>query len=278
MNNQNQRFPRVNSSGSIGTMIPTPGMTQSANSALIGTSSVDSSMAAGSTIASSAGSFLPMANVSSSGTFAFLLVLLMVLLFSRLFKDLFHSVLILAGCLTNGYQQPTSNFLVSSGGNNLVPSMSGQRMTSQMIPTPGFNASGGANLNSNTNTQSSLNLDSTNSIAALPSVDSMNVSQPLQQKQHVAAQNSRILHTVGSHVGGGIRSGFQNRSYGQSTGPLNGGGLGMIGNNLHLVNGSAPEGYISATTYGNSPKSLPQHFDQQHQPLMQGAPTFNKCP
>ncbi|KAL3347423.1 hypothetical protein AABB24_021208 [Solanum stoloniferum] len=240
MNNQNQRFPRVNSSGSIGTMIPTPGMTQSANSALIGTSSVDSSMAAGSTIASSTGSFLPMANVSSSG------------------------------CLTNGYQQPTSNFLVSSGGNNLVPSMSGQRMTSQMIPTPGFNASCGANLNSNTSAQSSLSLDSTSSIAALPSVDSTNVSQPLQQKQHVAAQNSRILHTVGSHMGGGIRSGFQNRSYGQSTGPLNGGGLGMIGNNLHMMNGSASEGYISATTYGNSPKSLPQHFDQQHQPLMQG--------
>lgn len=150
-------------------------------------------------------------------------------------------------------------------------------MTSQMIPTPGFNASCGANLNSNTSAQSSMSLDSTSSIAALPSVDSTIVSQPLQQKQHVAAQNSRILHTVGSHVGGGIRSGFQNRSYGQSTGPLNGGGLGMIGNNLHLVNGSASEGYISATTYGNSPKSLPQHFDQQHQPLMQGTPTFNKC-
>ncbi|KAJ8574268.1 hypothetical protein K7X08_026073 [Anisodus acutangulus] len=242
MNNQNQRFSRVNSSGSIGTMIPTPGMAQSANSALIGTSSVDSSMAAGSTIASStvnAGSFLPMTNVSSSV------------------------------CLTNGYQQPTSNFLVSSGGNNLVPSMSGQGMTSQMIPTPGFNSSGGANLNSNTSAQSSMNLDSPSSIAAFSSVDSTSVSQPLQQKQHVAAQNSRILHTVGSHVGGGIRSGFQNRSYGQSTGPMNGGGLGMIGNNLHLVNGSASDGYIPATTYGNSPKSLPQNFDQQHQPLMQ---------
>ncbi|XP_047250218.1 histone acetyltransferase HAC1 isoform X2 [Capsicum annuum] len=244
MNNQNQRFSRVNSSGAIGTMIPTPGMAQSANAALIGTSSVDSPMAAGSTIASStvnAGSFLPMANVSSTG------------------------------CLTNGYQQPTSNFLVSSGGNNLVPSMTGQRMTSQMIPTPGFNASGGANLTSNTSAQSSMSLDSPSSIAAFSSVDSTIVPQPLQQKQHVAAQNSRILHTVGSHVGGGIRSGFQNKSYGQSTGPLNGGGLGMMGNNLHLVNGSAaPEGYISATTYGNSPKSLPQHFDQQHQPLMQG--------
>ncbi|XP_060196360.1 histone acetyltransferase HAC1-like isoform X2 [Lycium barbarum] len=239
MNNQNQRFSRVSSSGSVGTMIPTPGMAQSANSALIGTSSVDSSMAAGSTIASSTvntGSFLPMANVSSS--------------------------------VTNGYQ-PTSNFMVSSGGNNLVPSMSGQRMTSQMIPTPGFNSSGGANLNNNSSAQSSMSLDSPSNIAAFSSVDSTIVSQPLQQKQHVAAQNSRILHTVGSHVGGGIRSGFQNRSYGQSTGPMNGGGLGMIGNNLHLVNGSASDGYIPATTYGNSPKSLPQHFDQQHQPLMQ---------
>ncbi|CAN4113860.1 unnamed protein product [Withania somnifera] len=242
MNNHNQRFSRVNFSGSVGTRIPTPGMAQNANAALIGTSSVDSPMAAGSTIASSTintGSFLPMANMSSSG------------------------------CLTNGYQLPTSNFLVSSGGNNLVPSMSGQRMTNQMIPTPGFNASCGANLNSNTSAQSSMSLDSPNSIAAFSSVDSTIVSQPLQQKQHVAAQNSRILHTVGSHVGGGIRSGFQNRSYEQSTGPLDGGGLGMIENNSHLVNGSASEGYKPATAYGNSPKSLPQHFDQ-HQSLMQG--------
>ncbi|XP_070044184.1 histone acetyltransferase HAC1 isoform X2 [Nicotiana tomentosiformis] len=237
MNNHNQRVSRVNSSGPIGTMIPTPGMAQGVNSALIGTSSFDSSMASGSTIASStvnSGSFLPMANVSSSG------------------------------CLTNGYQQPTSNFLVNSGGNNLAPSMSGQRMTSQMIPTPGFNTNCGANLNGNTSAQSSMSLESPSSIAAFSSVDSTIVSQPLQQNQ-----NSRILHTVGSHVGGGIRSGLQNRSYGQ-TGSLNG-GLGMIGNNLHLLNGSgASESYIPATTYGNSPKSLPQHFDQQHQPLMQG--------
>ncbi|MCD7467181.1 hypothetical protein HAX54_004458 [Datura stramonium] len=106
--------------------------------------------------------------------------------------------------------------------------MSGQRMTSQMIPTPGFNASAGANLNSK--------------------------------------HQCTVFHEFGlaqHHVGGGIRSGFHNRSYGQSTGPLNGGALGMIGNNMHLVNGSASESYIPAAT---------QHFDQQHQPLMQQPP------
>ncbi|CAN4080961.1 unnamed protein product [Withania somnifera] len=240
-NNRSQQFSHINSSASIGTMIPTPGMPRSLNSSLIGKSSVDSSVTAGSTITSSAvnsGSVLRPTNFPSGSPMA------------------------------NGYQQSTSNFSINSGGNNLVPSMGGQRIASQMIPTPGFSNSD--NSNNNSSAQSYINLESSNGGAAFAGVDSTTVSQTLQQKQHISGQNSRILHTLGSHMGGGIRSGLQNRSYGQSTVPLNE-GLGMIGNNLQHLNGpGASEGYTSATMYGNSLKSLPLHFDQHQGPAMQG--------
>ncbi|KAH0694953.1 hypothetical protein KY285_022050 [Solanum tuberosum] len=240
-NNHSQQFSHINSSASIGTMIPTPGMPRSLNASLIGTSSVDSSVTAGSTITSSAvnsGNFVRTTNFPSGSP------------------------------LANGYQQSTSNFSINSGGNNLVPSMGGQRITSQMIPTPGFSNSDKSN--NNTSAQSHINLESSNGGAAFSGVDSTTVSQTLQQKQNVSGQNSRILHTLGSHMGGGIRSGLQNRSYVQSTAPLNE-GLGMIGNNLQHLNGPATsEGYTSATMHGDSPKSLPQHFDEHQRPEMQG--------
>ncbi|XP_049389853.1 histone acetyltransferase HAC1-like isoform X2 [Solanum stenotomum] len=243
-NNHSQQFSHINSSASIGTMIPTPGMPRSLNVSLIGTSSVDSSVTAGSTITSSAvnsGNFVRTTNFPSGS---------------------------MHGPLANGYQQSTSNFSINSGGNNLVPSMGGQRITSQMIPTPGFSNSDKSN--NNTSAQSHINLESSNGGAAFSGVDSTTVSQTLQQKQNVSGQNSRILHTLGSHMGGGIRSGLQNRSYVQSTAPLNE-GLGMIGNNLQHLNGPATsEGYTSATMHGDSPKSLPQHFDEHQRPEMQG--------
>ncbi|CAN4090415.1 unnamed protein product [Withania somnifera] len=240
MNNHSQQFSHTNSSASIGTMIPTPGMPRSLNSTLIRTSSVDSSVTAGSTITSSAvnsGSFLRPTNFPSGSP------------------------------LANGYQQSTSNFSINSGGDNLVPSMGGQRITSQMIPTPGFSNSD--NSNNNTSAQSYINLESSNGGGAFAGVDSTTVSQTLQQKQHISGQNSRILHTLGSHMGGGIRSGLQNRSYGQSTAPLSE-GLRMTGNNLLHLNGpGASEAYTSAPMHGNS-LQLPQHFDQHQRPAMQG--------
>lgn len=44
MSNHNQQFSHTNSSPSIGTMIPTPGLQQSGNSNITGTQSVDSSL------------------------------------------------------------------------------------------------------------------------------------------------------------------------------------------------------------------------------------------
>lgn len=169
------------------------------------------------------------------------------------------------GPLSNGHPQP-SNFSVGSSGNNMTSSMGGQRMTSQMIPTPGFS--------SNINNQSYMNsLDSSNNTSgAFSNVESMMVSQPNQQKQNIGG-NSRILHNLGSQMGSGIRSGMQQKSYGYPNGALNG-GLGMIGSNLNMqmVNGSGTsEGYLTGAAYDNSPKPLQQLIDPQHQrQLMQG--------
>ncbi|KAK1355332.1 Histone acetyltransferase [Heracleum sosnowskyi] len=123
-----------------------------------------------------------------------------------------------ASSFSNGYQQPTSVFPTTSGSNNMVSSMGGgERILSQMMPTPGF-------VNTN-NTESYRSLESSNG-GVVPTVESMMVSQPLQQKQHISGQNRRMLHNVGSHIGGGIRNGTFS------------GGLGMMTNYSQSVNGA----------------------------------------
>ncbi|KAH0849610.1 hypothetical protein HID58_096280 [Brassica napus] len=58
--------------------------------------------------------------------------------------------------MSNGYQHSSSNFGLGSGGN--IASMSSQRNTGQMMPTPGF-----VNNSINSNTQSYLNVEASNS-------------------------------------------------------------------------------------------------------------------
>ncbi|KAL2547782.1 Histone acetyltransferase HAC12 [Forsythia ovata] len=172
------------------------------------------------------------------------------------------------GALPSGYQQPSSGFSISSGGNSMLTSMGVQRMTSQMIPTPGF-SNPSNDINNNANNQSFMNPESSN-VGAFPAVESTIVSQPVQQKQHVGGQNSRMLHNIGGHMGGGIRSTLQQTSYGLSNGSLNG-GLGMIANNIPPMNGpGTSEGYLTGTMHGNSPKPSHPHFDQHQRPVMQG--------
>ncbi|GFP96135.1 histone acetyltransferase hac1 [Phtheirospermum japonicum] len=257
-NHSQQQFSHVNSSPSIGTMIPTPGLQQAGNSSVAGTQSVDSSVAANNssnTIVSSSanhGNFMPTGSGSSGnmhgGSFGP--------------SD---------GAFTSGYQQSPA-FSVNSGGNNMVTSMGVQRMSSQMIPTPGFNNSNNNEVNNNTNNQSFMNMESSINTGTYTSVESSIMSQPIQQKQRIGGQNSRILHNIGGHMSGGIRSTLQQKSYGLSNGPLNG-GLGMMGNNMSLnqMNGSGTtEGYLSGTIYGNSTKPMHQHFDQHQRPITQG--------
>ncbi|KAK6915248.1 Zinc finger, PHD-finger [Dillenia turbinata] len=243
--NQNQQYPPLaNSSSSIATMVPTPGMTHGGNSNLMGSSSVDTSMIPSSMVSTavSSGSMLPTANGPS------------VSIHSGSFNT--------DGSLSNGYQQSATNFSINSGGNNMMPSMGVQRMTSQMIPTPGLNTS---------NNQSYMNLDSSNNGGGFSTIDSTMVSQSQQPKQPVGGQNSRILHNLGSQMGSGIRPNLQQRSYGFVNGSLNG-GLGMSGSNSQVVGGpGTSEGSLTATPYGSSHKPLQQHFDQQHsQHLIQG--------
>ncbi|KAH9702050.1 Histone acetyltransferase HAC1 [Citrus sinensis] len=146
-----------------------------------------------------------------------------------------------------------------------MPSMGVQRIASQMIPTPGFNNN--SNQTNSSSNQSYMNLESNNG-GGFSTVESAMVSLPQQQKQHVGGQNSRILHNLGSHMGSGMRSGLQHKSYGFSNGALNG-GLGMIGNNLLINEPGTSEGYLTGTQYANSPKPLQHHFDHQR-PMVQG--------
>ena len=79
----------------------------------------------------------------------------------------------LAGNLSNGYQQSPANFSISSGGN--MSSMGVQRMESQMIPTPGFS----------NNNQSYMNV---NSPKPLP--------QQFDQHQRQLMQGNLPLHFI----------------------------------------------------------------------------------
>ncbi|XVF23249.1 hypothetical protein REPUB_Repub13aG0020200 [Reevesia pubescens] len=245
-NVHNQRHPQLVNSASapVGTMIPTPGMSHSGNPSIMVTSSVDTSMgAANANIAPTnvnTGTLLPTGGMNSGS-------------FGRS-----------EGNISNGYQQSPANFPIASGG---MSSVGVQRMASQMIPTPGFNSN---NNNSNINSQSYMNNQSSNNIGGLSTVESTMVSQPQQQKQHVGGQNSRILHNLGGQMGSGIRSSLQQKTFGFPNGSLNG-ALGMMGNNMQIVNEPGTSGgYQTTTPFANSPKPLQQHFDQHQRPLMQG--------
>ncbi|KAF5451942.1 hypothetical protein F2P56_026995 [Juglans regia] len=259
LSNQNQQYPQlVNSSSTIGTMIPTPGMSHSANSTMAVASSVDTSMISSSGCNSIMPTTVNTGSLLPTGT-------------GGMRASSFNRA---DGPLPNGYQQSPASFSLSSSG-NMLP-LGAQTITSQMIPTPGFSNSNSNsnncnnNNNNNNNNLSYMNLEASNG-GGFSTVESTTVSQPLQQKQHLVGQNSRILHNLGSQIGsGGIRPSLQKKAFGFPNGALNG-GLGLTGNNSQLMNErGTSESYLTATPYANSPKPLQQHFDQHQRPLMQG--------
>ncbi|XP_050382412.1 histone acetyltransferase HAC1-like isoform X1 [Argentina anserina] len=240
--NQSQQYPQlVNNASPVGTMIPTPGMSHSGNSNMMVTSSMDASMinTGGTTSISSTpvstGNMLPGGGLHGS--------------FSR--AD---------GSMSNGYRQSPVNFSIGSGGN--LSSMGAQRIASQMIPTPGFN---------NNSNQSYMNLESSNNSGGFSTVDSKMATQPQLQKQHLGGQNSRMLHNLGSQGASVMRSGLPQKSYGVSNGAING-GMGMIANNLPIVNETGiSDSYLNTSSaYANSSKPLQQHFDPHQWPVTQG--------
>ncbi|KAL4310124.1 hypothetical protein GQ457_01G047950 [Hibiscus cannabinus] len=227
-NLHNQRHPQLVNSASapVGTMIPTPGISHGGNPSSLVSSSLDKSTSA--TNASIAPTNINSGLLPTSG------------MLSASFAGS-------EGNISNGHQQSPANFPLASGG---MSSIGVQRMTSQMIPTPGFNS-----INNN-----SSNNHSSNNVG-LSTVESTMVSQPQQQKPH-GGQNSRILHTLGSQMGSGIRSGLQQKAFGLPNGSLNG-TLGMMNNNMHIV--SEPGACVGYQTTA----PLQQNFDQHQLHMMQ---------
>ncbi|XP_050900427.1 histone acetyltransferase HAC1 [Lathyrus oleraceus] len=239
MNNNSQQYPQFISSSPIGTMIPTPGLSHGPNSSMVAASSIDASM-----ISSSGGNSMVSTSFNSVN---------MLPAGGMLGNSINRS-----DGLSNGYQQSSTNFSVGSGGN--MSSMGVPRISSQMIPTPGFT------VNSN---HSHMNVDSSSNGNIFSSAESTMVSQSqlLQQKQHVGDQ-SHVLSNLGSQMSSGMRSGLLQKQFTNSNGAINS-GLGLIGNNVQLANEpGTSDGY--APTYANSPKHIHQHFDQNQKPVVQG--------
>ncbi|KAI9198894.1 hypothetical protein LWI28_023999 [Acer negundo] len=112
-------------------MIPTPDMTHSGNSPMMVASSIDSSM-----IAASGGNTIPPVTVTTGS----------LLSTGGIQSGSFNRS---DGTLSDGYQQSAANFSIGSSGN--MSSMGAQRVTSQTIPTPGFNNNNSSNSSSNSN-------------------------------------------------------------------------------------------------------------------------------
>ncbi|TKY47964.1 Histone acetyltransferase HAC1 [Spatholobus suberectus] len=240
MNNHNQQHPQLVTSSPIGTMIPTPGMSHVTNSTLITASSVDASMIAASGCNSIASSSVNSVSMLPAG-------------------GMLGSSLNRSDGLSNGYQQSSTNLSIGSGGN--MSSVGVQRVTSQMIPTPGFSV---CNNHSYTNTGPSTNSSSFSGVdSTLLSQSQSQRHQKLQDSDH----NNHALQNLGSQMDGGMRSGLLQNSFAYPNGSINN-GLGLIGNNIQLANGPGTDDY--ASTYTNSPKHLQQHFDQNQQPAVQG--------
>jgi len=168
--------------------------------------------------------------------------------------------LLIAG-LSNGYKQSSTSFSIGSGGN--MASVGLQRVTSQMIPTPGFSVSNNhsyTNMDPSSNNSSFSGVDST---LLLPSQSQPQRHQKLQESDH----NNHTLHNLGSQIDGGRRSDLLQNTFAYPNGSINS-GLGLIGNSIQIANELGTDDYTSA--YSNSPKNLQQLFDQNQQPIVQG--------
>lgn len=145
-----------------------------------------------------------------------------------------------------------------------------QRVTSQMIPTPGFSVSNNhsyTNMDPSSNNCSFSGVDST---LLLPSQSQPQRHQKLQDSDH----NNHALHNLGSQIDGGRRSDLLQNTFAYPNGSINS-GLGLIGNSIQIANELGTEDYTSA--YSNSPKNLQQLFDQNQQPVVQGNISYSFC-
>ncbi|XP_052726329.1 histone acetyltransferase HAC1 isoform X3 [Vigna angularis] len=241
MTTNHHQHPQLVSSSPIATMIPTPGMSHITNSTMITASSVDTSMIAASGSNSIASPSVNSVNMLPAG-------------------GMLGSTLNRSDGLSNGYKHSATSFSIGSGGN--MSSVGVQRVTSQMIPTPGFSVSNNhsyTNMDPSSNNSSFSGVDST---LLLPSQSQPQRHQKLQDSDH----NNHALHNLGSQIDGGRRSDLLQNTF-DPNGSINS-GLGLIGNSIQIANELGTEDYTSA--YSNSPKNLQQLFDQNQQPVVQG--------
>ncbi|XP_047171125.1 histone acetyltransferase HAC1-like isoform X1 [Vigna umbellata] len=242
MTTNHHQHPQLVSSSPIATMIPTPGMSHITNSTMITASSVDTSMIAASGSNSIASPSVNSVNMLPAG-------------------GMLGSTLNRSDGLSNGYKHSATSFSIGSGGN--MSSVGVQRVTSQMIPTPGFSVSNNhsyTNMDPSSNNSSFSGVDST---LLLPSQSQPQRHQKLQDSDH----NNHALHNLGSQIDGGRRSDLLQNTFAYPNGSINS-GLGLIGNSIQIANELGTEDYTSA--YSNSPKNLQQLFDQNQQPVVQG--------
>ncbi|KAJ6826377.1 histone acetyltransferase HAC1-like isoform X2 [Iris pallida] len=234
LNNNQQSSHHVSSSSAVSTMMPTPGMVHSGSTSSM--TSVDNSMittgdASVALQTANAGNLLPTSNGSFNAS---------------------------AGTISNGYQNQKSlvNVAHSAGGNNMMPSIGISRHSSHMIPTPGLNNSQPMTINSEYSNGGGFS-----------SMDSSLVPQQSQQKVYVGNQNTRMLHGLGGQMLG-VRSNMQHRPSGYG---LPSGGSGLVGSNMHEVNGlETPDSYAGAASYGGSSRPIQQHYDRQHHRAIPG--------
>ncbi|KAG9128859.1 hypothetical protein Leryth_009637 [Lithospermum erythrorhizon] len=139
---------------------------------------------------------------------------------------------------SNGYQHITSSFS-SRAIRNI--GMRVEMVPTQMIPTPGYSNAIEDTMKDISNNPSCPS----NNVGSFSNGDSMILAQPLQRKPLDRGHNTHIAHTAGNCVGG----------------------VGMIGNNVKLLNGAgAIEGQPSTTLHCG----LPEQLDQHQRTLLQG--------
>ncbi|KAK4789701.1 hypothetical protein SAY86_017005 [Trapa natans] len=223
------------SSSAIGTMIQTPGMPHAENSNNIATSSLDASANAMNSVQTT--------SVRSSTLLAS----------GGLPNQTLNRV---DGSLCNGYQQTPSQFSMASGEH--TPHLSAQRMSSQMIPTPGFN--------NNSNNQSFLNAESSNNSERFSTAESATtMSYGQHQKMNVGSQNSG--HMLYGQTNDAIHSGVQQRSHALKN-EAPGACCPAVGNDSQLADGGGSSDHNIA--YDNSLKVSQHYFGQYQQPYLQG--------
>eukprot|EP01018_Ginkgo_biloba_P020002 Gb_02923 [translate_table: standard] len=278
--NRNQSFA-AHASSSVGTMIPTPGMSNAGNgsSMMAATGGGDISMMTapnsnsvipnpvgmGSMLPSSSGSdqvhsntFMTTDGSSNKTTHA-------PVLGNNIFSNSGDNLSSLPGPLGNMLQPQQGVGGISMGTTNqIMPTMGMSGIRNQMIPTPGLG------------TSQSMSMKAASSGGmGYSNVDYMAAAQ---QQQFTGGQNNHIYHSMSGQISVTVGSNMQrkNSSYGFMNGGMNS-GMPLMGNNQHLMNGttslSNTGGYINASQYGNLQMTSRQHVTQQRQqPFMQSMP------